>query len=98
MCGICCFIGYKDGFDMSFQGLKLLLNRGYDACGCAGISDNGKLIVYKYASTIDKSAIDLLELHKQDFETCKTIINHSRWSTTGAKTDINAHPHVDYKN
>lgn len=97
MCGICCFIGYENGFDISFQGLKILLNRGYDSCGCAGISD-GKFIVHKYASTTQANSIDLLASHISDFDNCKTLVLHSRWCTMGAKTDANAHPHIDYKN
>lgn len=98
MCGICCYIGYDDGFDIALKGLKLLLNRGYDSCGCAGLSDDDKLIVHKYAETKENNIITLLKAHESEFIGCKTVISHSRWCVCGGKTDANAHPHNDYLN
>jgi glucosamine--fructose-6-phosphate aminotransferase (isomerizing) len=97
MCGICCFIGYEYGFKYAFDGLKMLMNRGYDSSGCAGISSDGKLIIHKYANTLEKNSINLLGAHADDFRDCKTVLLHNRWCTNGSKTDANAHPHLDHK-
>lgn len=97
MCGICCYIGYNSGFALAFEGLNMLLNRGYDSCGCAGMSSNGEMKIFKYATTSQNNAIDLLAKHRIDFADCQLLTFHSRWGTNGTKTDANAHPHIDYK-
>jgi len=95
MCGICGFIGNCDGCEPSFYGLRMLLNRGYDSCGICSIMDN-KFKMHKYASTENESAINILEKYKNMHIGAKLLMMHTRWCTTGAKTDINAHPHLDY--
>ena len=66
MCGIVGFIGYFEGFDYAINGLRMLLNRGYDSCGCVGIIDD-KLVVHKYANTDNKNPFNLLESQKEKF-------------------------------
>ena len=97
MCGICAYIGYQPGIEQALHGINLLLNRGYDSVGISGLQDN-KFILEKYASTNEKEAIELITPTKDKFSKCEIISCHSRWCTTGAKTDNNAHPHIDYTN
>ena len=81
MCGIIGFIGYFYGFDKTFDGLRMLLNRGYDSSGCIWIID-GKIIASKYANTKDKQSIELVRADKHKSEKAMTLIAHDRWSTT----------------
>ena len=96
MCGIIGYIGKSD-IELLFNGLKMLQSRGYDSCGCATIIEN-MFKVHKYANTEKSSAFDLLHNYKKDFNGGKSYILHNRWSTCGAKTDENAHPHIDMNN
>ena len=95
MCGIIGFIGNFYGFDKTFDGLQMLLNRGYDSCGCAGIVDN-TIVISKYANTKEKQSIDLIYADKHKFDKAMVLLAHDRWGTCGMITDANAHPHIDY--
>ena len=97
MCGICAYIGYNDAYEYLMFGLKMLQNRGYDSAGICTIRDN-KFIIEKYASKSDITAVDLLDNKEDIFKNSSIGCVHSRWSTHGAKTDENAHPHVCYQN
>lgn len=98
MCGICAFIGYKDGFDYCLDGITMLLNRGYDSIGCCSISNDNKIIVSKFAAKQNVILTNLLAEHRDDHKNNSIIIAHSRWGTHGARIDINAHPHLDHTN
>jgi glucosamine--fructose-6-phosphate aminotransferase (isomerizing) len=81
---------YKELFD----GLKQLLNRGYDSAGVCAI-ENDTFQVHKFASTNDKSAMDkLIELDLVSSENMYIGFGHNRWATHGVKNDINTHPHL----
>ena len=97
MCGICCFVGNFSGGGKVLLGIKMLLNRGYDSTGICGIDNDNNFLMRKYASTSECDSLDLLNNHREEFDqlVCP-LIAHSRWATCGLKTDINAHPHVDY--
>lgn len=97
MCGIIGFIGHNYGYNNVFDGLKMLLNRGYDSVGICGINIDGDgLLLHKYASTESSSSYDILMEHKDKYANINSpLISHSRWATHGPKNDINAHPHLD---
>lgn len=98
MCGICGYIGYEPGFCPVIDGIKMLENRGYDSMGVCSISSENKFVVHKYAKRGNESAVRLLEQHADEHKTNTVSMTHSRWAVVGAKTDVNSHPHVCYKN
>lgn len=95
MCGIIAYLGSAAAFDYIVSSLGLLQNRGYDSAGICTLDKDGKLIVHKYASRTDKNGVELLEETKSFHAGHRIGIGHTRWATHGAKTDTNAHPHLD---
>lgn len=86
MCGIFGYSGNKtNAAAIVMAGLKRLDYRGYDSWGVA-VASNGKISLEKKAGKI--SDIKYLDLPKSS-----VAIAHTRWATTGAVTDVNAHPH-----
>jgi len=86
MCGIIGYVGEETALPIVATGLKNLEYRGYDSAGVA--LQDGHLDVYKEAGEIDD-----LVLPESSPATCG--IGHTRWSTHGEPTDLNAHPHTD---
>ncbi len=90
MCGIVGYIGDKPSLPILINGLKKLEYRGYDSAGCAIVSGNERMEVYKA-----KGKVSNLEEKTQNDDACGTLgIAHTRWATHGIPSEINAHPHV----
>ncbi|MBP3419691.1 MAG: glutamine--fructose-6-phosphate transaminase (isomerizing) [Marinifilaceae bacterium] len=90
MCGIVGYIGYKEAFPVLMNGLRRLEYRGYDSAGCALISQDGKLNVYKA-----KGKVADLEQEALGQDVSGTLgMSHTRWATHGEPSAVNAHPHI----
>lgn len=96
MCGICGFIGYENSFKYAYLGILKLLNRGYDSVGVTTINKSSLFITHKYASDDNELADSKILKHQSEHDGSISIF-HSRWRTTGGKTDANSHPHNDMK-
>ena len=98
MCGIVGFIGREAAINYLTDGLTILENRGYDSAGIATLSKTGQITLTKFASGEAGDAVAHLKRRSNDHDGHELGIGHTRWATHGAKTDANAHPHLDTKN
>lgn len=90
MCGIVGYIGFREAYPILIKGLHRLEYRGYDSAGCALITNNDNLEIYKA-----KGKVADLEAAASDKDVTGTIgIAHTRWATHGAPSTVNAHPHI----
>lgn len=98
-CGIVGYVGSGDAEPVLVEGIEILQNRGYDSCGMSTIDGEGRLLTSKFASRGTTS--DCVQLLKKEAPVVHgghhVGIAHTRWATHGAKTDVNAHPHADWK-
>ncbi|WP_231186527.1 glutamine--fructose-6-phosphate transaminase (isomerizing) [Haladaptatus sp. DYF46] len=89
MCGITGYIGNDSCSTIVAQCLKNLEYRGYDSAGIALLDDS--LRVHKRSGEIDNLTVPSVS-------NANCGIGHTRWSTHGAPTERNAHPHTDCSN
>lgn len=93
MCGLVGYAGGKNAESVLVVGLISLEYRGYDSAGIAVI-DRGEIEVRKERGKI--KALESLLKEKPVYGTVG--IGHTRWATHGEPTQVNAHPHTDFKN
>ena len=94
MCGIIGYIGKKPAFPILLSGLKRMEYRGYDSYGFCVLNNDQEPFLYKKTGKISEAGKELL-----NFNDVKGNVGqaHTRWATTGAVTNENAHPHFDCK-
>ncbi|KAL7066680.1 glucosamine--fructose-6-phosphate aminotransferase, isomerizing family protein [Cryptosporidium serpentis] len=98
-CGIVGYMGSGNAQSILIQGIEILQNRGYDSCGMSTLDGRGGLFTTKFASSDNGDAVEHIKNISKDVHEHHNIgIAHTRWATHGGKTDLNAHPHQDYKN
>src|SRR3989338_2991613 len=85
MCGIIGYIGEENCIPILINGLKRLEYRGYDSIGISVI--DGEIKTFKQKGKITDFKVTEIR--------CSVGIGHTRWSTHGEPSDINAHPHCD---
>ena len=89
MCGIIGYVGKDNCIPILINGLKRLEYRGYDSVGIS-IIENNEIKTFKKKGKIKDFIVQ--EIYSN------IGIGHTRWSTHGEPSDINAHPHNDCKN
>ncbi len=95
MCGIIGLLlknnSSKNLITSLWNSIYQLQNRGYDSCGISMIQQNSSFLTYKYASTREKSAIDILKSKIQDVEDERlsghSTDNHYHSAPKGARND-----------
>ena len=90
MCGIIARVGHDDALGDLLSALQTLEYRGYDSAGIAVQNGHG-IEVHKREGRID----DLASAVAGQTIAGNVGIGHTRWSTHGAPSDVNAHPHTD---
>lgn len=92
MCSVVGYVGKQLSKSFIIEGLERLEYRGYDSAGFACLQVPHNTLTYVKSHGAVQHLINKLE---------KTVIDghigigHTRWSTHGIASDVNAHPHVD---
>lgn len=86
MCGIFGIVSNSSAIKISIDAIEKLEYRGYDSCGVAFHDNEGLKRI--------RSVGGISDLRDQSGSVeSRVAIAHSRWSTTGIPSVINAHPH-----
>ena len=90
MCGIVGAVAQRDVAEILVEGLRRLEYRGYDSAGVAIVDKNNQLASAKRVGKVKELAQALQEIPLSG----GTGIAHTRWSTHGSPSEVNAHPHI----
>ena len=90
MCGLVGYIGPRPVLPILIGGLKKLEYRGYDSAGCAAVTPDNTMLVFKAKGKVS----NLEEKTKECQQPCTLGIAHTRWATHGIPSETNAHPHL----
>ena len=92
MCSVVGYIGKGYSREFVIEGLSRLEYRGYDSAGFACVNPDDKRLLYAKSEGKLSKLIGILEKDPIDGF---SGIGHTRWSTHGASSARNAHPHFD---
>lgn len=92
MCSVVGYIGKEYSKEFVLQGLSRLEYRGYDSAGFACLNPQDTRLLYAKAEGKLERLVSQLEKEPIDGF---AGIGHTRWSTHGASSADNAHPHFD---
>ena len=92
MCSVVGYVGKRPCRAVIIEGLRRLEYRGYDSAGFACLCPQDSRILY--AKAVGRLENLEKKLAKEPIDG-HVGIGHTRWSTHGAVTELNAHPHFD---
>lgn len=92
MCSVIGYLGSNDCVEPIIEGLKRLEYRGYDSAGIALLNFNDKPTIFCKKSV---GSVDNLINSLNNIPEAKIGIGHTRWSTHGVASELNAHPQLD---
>ncbi len=93
MCGIVGYVGSNDAVDFLIAGLSKLEYRGYDSVGLS-VFDHETILTRKTKGRVD----DLRKvLTSRPLHSATLGIGHTRWATHGEPSDLNSHPHGNFR-
>lgn len=92
MCSVVGYVGKKLCRSTILEGLRRLEYRGYDSAGFACLCPQDSRVLYCKAVGRLENLENKLKKEPIDGH---LGIGHTRWSTHGAVTELNAHPHFD---
>lgn len=89
MCGISAYRGNRNAATVLVEALRMLEYRGYDSAGVATLH-NSKVHIRKGVGKVN----EVCASHGLELLEGPIGIAHTRWATTGAVVEKNAHPHT----
>lgn len=92
MCSVVGYVGKRSCRSFILEGLRRLEYRGYDSAGFACLCPRDSRLLY--AKAVGRLENLEKKLKKEPIDGYVGI-GHTRWSTHGAVTEHNAHPHFD---